>query len=604
RGVRAHHRDPGVRLVSGGEGTGAGTVPRLRRFVRAGLRDTGTRDAGSRSAGTRVAGVRLGVAVALVGGLLAGCAPAPDPSWEPEPLLPEIVVDDETNTIDPTSIPGATGQRLRASDPNVAARWTALPGKTAMNDLIEDEVRGAIDTFVAEHGSAPYAPVAQPEGSGFDDRGCIPGTSALDAAELLADDRFAAADSSTPGLVITGVVVLAAGSIVGPRLRIVEGSDAGVTSDRTETIVSDTATGETGTIADLLAPEAREALWDAAVTAARHRAGALWDVEIATPDEATLESFVGGLTALSLDPSGGIAAVAPNGVDAPEVAGLEHPEAAAERFSFRVPSEDAADLLGPLGVRAIEAAASDEEYAGPAPVEAGQEAYDCSLVACVALTFDDGPDSTLPELLDHLGDAHAAATFFVLGNKVAGGAAELQQVLDTGNEIGNHSNTHIDFGAVAVPQPPEPTSTPGPDGTPTPLPPVPYDPDADVKTMCGEIDACTSAIDAAVGVTTALFRPPYGSYDDRIFSATSMPVILWDVDTLDWEGPGVDVVIERAVGESVAGSIVLMHSTHQSSIDATPGVLEGLSERGVQVVTVTQVFNGDVPSGAVRSVNG
>lgn len=132
------------------------------------------------------------------------------------------------------------------------------------------------------------------------------------------------------------------------------------------------------------------------------------------------------------------------------------------------------------------------------------------------------------------------------------------------------------------------------------MPPPDFDPDADLDTMRWEIDTCTSAVSSATGVTTMLFRPPYGAYDDRLFSATSMPVILWDVDTLDWQQPGVDVVIDRAVGDSSAGSIVLLHSTHQSSIDATPGMLEGFADRGMQVVTVTQLFNGDVPGGAVQ----
>lgn len=548
--------------------------------------------------------VAAAAALVLAIAALVGCAPSPDPLWTPQPGPAAVVVDAATGTIDPASVPGATGQRLRSADPNVAARWTSLPGRAPVNDRLQAEVRSAIDAFAAATGAHPYAPVAQPVGAGFADRGCVPGSSVLPAGELLTDPRFAAARAETPALAITCDVVLAAGSIFGERLRIVEGLAAAVSSDRTVTIVSDTATGETASVAELLVPtlEADAALWRAAVEAARHASGALWPAEISLPAPELLAAFRASLTGVSLDQGGGIVATAPGGIDAPELDGLAARAAATGRIDFRLAPEVAATLLTDLGRRAVAAGSTGAAYAGPAAVPAGLEAPDCTLIACVALTYDDGPDADLADLLAHLREGGAAATFFVIGGKVAASADALRQVVAEGHEVGNHSQTHLNFAQVPA-RPPQPSTTPGPTGTvppSAPASPAVPDPHADVAQMSNEISMCSAAVSATAGVTPTLFRPPYGAYDDRLFAATSMPVVLWDVDTNDWRDPGVPALVDAAVSASNAGSIVLMHSTHRGSIDATPAILDGFADRGLRVVTVTQLFGGNVPSGAVR----
>ena len=63
--------------------------------------------------------------------------------------------------------------------------------------------------------------------------------------------------------------------------------------------------------------------------------------------------------------------------------------------------------------------------------------------ACVALTFDDGPDATLtPKLLDILESKNAVATFFVLGSRVQMWPDPVMRAAADGDEIGNHSWDH------------------------------------------------------------------------------------------------------------------------------------------------------------------
>ena len=71
---------------------------------------------------------------------------------------------------------------------------------------------------------------------------------------------------------------------------------------------------------------------------------------------------------------------------------------------------------------------------------------DCSVQACIALTFDDGPDPIItPQVLDILKRHNARATFFMLGYHVPGNEAVVKRIHQEGHEIGNHSWAHAHF---------------------------------------------------------------------------------------------------------------------------------------------------------------
>jgi peptidoglycan/xylan/chitin deacetylase (PgdA/CDA1 family) len=57
----------------------------------------------------------------------------------------------------------------------------------------------------------------------------------------------------------------------------------------------------------------------------------------------------------------------------------------------------------------------------------------------VALTIDDGPHPVVtPELLDLLAEHEARATFFLIGERVAGNEAVVRRLVREGHEVGNH----------------------------------------------------------------------------------------------------------------------------------------------------------------------
>ena len=99
-----------------------------------------------------------------------------------------------------------------------------------------------------------------------------------------------------------------------------------------------------------------------------------------------------------------------------------------------------------------------------------------------------------------------------------------------------------------------------------------------------------------------LFRPPYGSFNDETVSLLdqrSALMVLWSVDTGDYENPGWEVIADRALAEVRPGSVILLHDgggDRAQTLVALPLILEGLEGRaGLRPVTVPQLLADNPP---------
>jgi len=546
--------------------------------------------------------------------LLAGCAPATNPDWTPpqpttgqaasiarpadgSPSAPQAA-----GTLDPASVPGLSPQRLQSQRAGIGARWTYLPGGNAhaatFNERLDAVVQSAIDDQRAHAGTPKYAPAAQPKGSGLGDRGCTSGASTRDAAAILGDPASAPQGAGGPVTALVCDVVVAGGTFFGERIRIVEGTPGAVTRDTATTIVTDTATGELVEGRALFTPDAAAGVYALAVAALRHEAGALWDVRLAPPSPAALDAVDRALDAAFIGPDGSLQLAVPGSIDAPELASLAGAAALAAQPSIRLslPAGASSGFLTPFAQRLAAAAAAP--YAGPADVAAAFDRVNCALVPCVALTFDDGPEAdTTGRLLDTLAQHGAAASFFLVGRNVAAGADLIRREQAEGHTIGTHTWSHpmlTTLGTTQTPAPaPTPTGTPGPSGSPPPAP-ADHGPSAVMQEVTRAIDA----VAAITGSRPVWFRPPYGDVNDSVLrdlARVGVPAIDWDVDTNDWQKPGTDAIVSAAATAD-AGSIILMHDIHATSVDAVPAVLDALADRGMVPVTLDHLFGGRVPA--------
>lgn len=196
----------------------------------------------------------------------------------------------------------------------------------------------------------------------------------------------------------------------------------------------------------------------------------------------------------------------------------------------------------------------------------------------VALTFDMG--GRLDPALDILGWLVAndvPATIFPTGKTGTGttqGLAALDIVASHRNlfDLGNHSWSHPDFR------------------------------DLDAAAMRSQLERSESALLATINMSTRpWFRPPFGGLDDQVPAVVGAAgwshIVMWDVDTIDWRplsdgGPTAADMVDKVVSKSKAGSIVLMHLGGYNTLEALPGIVDGLRARGLTPVTLDTMFGG------------
>jgi peptidoglycan/xylan/chitin deacetylase (PgdA/CDA1 family) len=188
----------------------------------------------------------------------------------------------------------------------------------------------------------------------------------------------------------------------------------------------------------------------------------------------------------------------------------------------------------------------------------------------VALTFDDGPHATLtPKLLDILKEKGVKATFFVLGQCVVANPDILARAVAEGHEIGNHSWDHKSLTKVGA------------------------------AGVASEINQTNAAIENASGKKPVLVRPPYGATNatitKRLNEEFGLKVVMWDVDPLDWKIRNSAHVESEILKGAKAGSIILSHDIHPTTVAAMASTIDALKAKGFQFVTVSELIAMDRP---------
>lgn len=191
--------------------------------------------------------------------------------------------------------------------------------------------------------------------------------------------------------------------------------------------------------------------------------------------------------------------------------------------------------------------------------ESNPEEIDTS-APMIALTFDDGPN---PEhtnrILSVLKENYSHATFFVVGTNAEKYPEVLRAISSSGSEIGNHTYSHANLT------------------------------DVDSANVEEEIDKVNRAVKKATGEGATVIRPPYGAYNEEVLNQLQQPVVLWDLDTEDWDSRNAQMIVEHIIDNVDDGDIILMHDIYESTAEAVELLVPRLKEMGYQVVSVSEM---------------
>lgn len=179
----------------------------------------------------------------------------------------------------------------------------------------------------------------------------------------------------------------------------------------------------------------------------------------------------------------------------------------------------------------------------------------------VALTFDDGPNSCYtPQVLDILYEQQVPATFFLMGNKFAENKPLIQEMAASGHELESHTFSHPDLTTL------------------------------NAEEIQQEIQQTEKALKKILPNHTIQYvRPPYGRYNEYVAQAIDVPLMLWTIDSGDWENPDAERIYTTVVNCIKDGDIIVFHDNNPETVEALERIIVTLKSKNFQFLTVSQL---------------
>ncbi|NLW90843.1 MAG: polysaccharide deacetylase family protein [Syntrophomonadaceae bacterium] len=181
----------------------------------------------------------------------------------------------------------------------------------------------------------------------------------------------------------------------------------------------------------------------------------------------------------------------------------------------------------------------------------------------VALTVNvDWGEEFIPAMLKEFKKNDAKVTFFVTGKWAEKHLELLKEMSKAGHSIQNHGYKHVHFNQLSKEQ------------------------------TQAQIKQTEDIIYKATGKRSSYFASPYGEFDRQLVkNVTDMDYefIMWSADTIDWQRPAPETIMQRVLKRVHNDAIVLMHPT-DPTLKALPGMLAGLKKEGYRMITIDEMI--------------
>ncbi|KAF8317960.1 carbohydrate esterase family 4 protein [Clavulina sp. PMI_390] len=184
----------------------------------------------------------------------------------------------------------------------------------------------------------------------------------------------------------------------------------------------------------------------------------------------------------------------------------------------------------------------------------------------VALTFDDGPYIYLRQVVDTLDAAGVKGTFFWNGNNwdcIYDRVSDINYVISKGHQIAQHTWSHPELPSLSLSQ---------------------------IRTEFSKIN---TAIKKITGKMPAMFRPPYGDYNNnvrQVAAENGQIVVTWNQDSGDSVGATMTqqkAVYSNFIKKKSQKAIFLNHETYKSTVvTLLPYAIAELKKGGYEMVTL------------------
>jgi peptidoglycan/xylan/chitin deacetylase (PgdA/CDA1 family) len=172
----------------------------------------------------------------------------------------------------------------------------------------------------------------------------------------------------------------------------------------------------------------------------------------------------------------------------------------------------------------------------------------------VTLSFEGMPNATYgPQILDILKRNNVRAVFFNVGRNASSYPDVVKRMSDEGHIAGVSTYSYRDVA------------------------------DLTGSNLSDEITQSKAIVAKITNKQPTLFRSPYGSSNsaaDGVLLQAHLDTLNWTLDALDWANLPASFITNRVLNGARAGSIIMLHTQNNQTIEALPQIIDGLKKKG------------------------